>query len=544
MSFVDQRCALAEGITPDPNDPNNPNNPDENYPPIPGQPDVDEYPSMDEIKANLLNLEGLTVLVMAVSKEFLPSYETYCVHDRVVGIFSAFGKTKSGKNFLDRDGRSERFYNPFYHRCNVAMLEKAGPIVKVMTDNGKAPGRYNCDYFEGHEYKILSENKNVKDIYLIDATATYIERLYHGPGSDIDFDEPEEVLSPQPQTSGALGKLKDAAIPIAVGGAVGWGASASGLVDSIGSAIAKTPVWKFFFPDKDDHELDKSYPEVKSDIINLPIGALPPPVYKPVSGDEQSIPTTDNTPSLQGTSSTGETSSTESAMGGSSGDELETDGSTQKDDKIALNGNSDSSNLFQRRRRGLRRRSSDQCNPWMVDLSDYVVAQEQSQAAAGTRPPAINSAPPQLDGVLPNVLKDSSSLATVQVKQHAKSDGIYPLDISILKDGAMINNLLNQRVPPGTEIEVAVPWDTNLPDNQPLIAGPGTHPLDVSTGVHDDDPLTFGYDDVAVAGPTDLSLGLKFDSNDAKHTHGCTVGAWSNGERDVECSFTVFHPQS
>ena len=546
--FVENRCALAGEIK---------QGPDERFPPVPGKPDVSDYPSMDEIEKNLRDdIQDLEFVIMAVSQGHVPQYLAYSELPGKVGIFSAFKNLESGQNFLARDGRSERYYTQFYDDCNTACLKRVGSNVKVMTDDGKVPGLYNCRYFVDHEYNVLQENPNVGDVFFIQSKSPAMWTLWR-PG-DQYLAEPLELDTPQAQPSGVRGggvPQEQGRAPSHVmqyvgtgvaSGLAGWTLSSMGVFDSAISALKNTPPWKALFGDGDDHKLDEPDPGVKSDVIYSPVGALPP--FKPVAGDESIIPMTDNTPSIQGTSLTGDASGTESAMGGvpgagdNSNPELGTDGTTPSDDKIAYDGSSDPPSLSQGRRRGLRRRSSAQCENWILNFADYVAAHEQPQAAAS--PPASNSASPQLDGLIPNVFKDSSSFATVQVTQHLQgSDGIYPLDISILKDGAMINNMLNQRPPAGTEIEVPIPWDTNLPENAPLIGAPANHPLYVKPGLKDLDPIQFRYADVNLASPQ-LGLGLTFDSNDEDHTHNCKVSPWSGGERHVECSFTVFHPHS
>lgn len=352
----------------------------------------------------------------------------------------------------------------FYHNCHIVFLEHAGHEVKVVTDTGGAPGRENCNYIRSQVIPRLISQERVYLITYVKASDPSVETVY--------FDRQHNI------------RLGDTAA--AISGMVGIGANIeSGTLKPVGSAFSNG--WKSFSGLWDDHKKKKSDPGVETDVLTSPIGALPPPASNPVPEDEPSvIPTTGETPSLQGSSLTDETSGTESAMGGNPGNSkpdqvIGTNDITQRDDKMAYDASSDTQSLFQGRRRRLRRhelrrRLDDQCFSCVLSAADYIAAQDQSQAAQ--TPPATNSAPPpKLDGFLPNAIayvqKDSSTLATVQVTQYAQdADGIYPLDISILdQDGNMINNVQNQKASPGTKIEVQIPWDTQLSSDSSLIGG-------------------------------------------------------------------------
>ena len=344
ISFVNNKYALAINTGPNEESSGDAEVPEEQSgdsgvsEDTPAAPDVLTYPSIDDIRLRLrrnTRTATRTTVVLAITQpENVAAFFRYTTQPGYISIFQAFPPgylTRKGPD----DEVSQKLFEDFYNLCNIEFLKQAQGDVEVMTDDGKAPGPDNCGYFVNHEANILRANELAKNIDFVKATDPSVRTRY------------------QSRLPGDLVKTFWPVIPAGLGAVILEKPKVQGLIKS---------KWKALSHLLDDSIKKEPEPGVKTDVLNSPTAALPPPVNSPVSEDELSvIPTSGDTSSVQGSSLTDGTSDTESATKGTPGTSepdqgLGTGDTTQMDDKMAYDANSDTSSLFQGRRRGLRRR--------------------------------------------------------------------------------------------------------------------------------------------------------------------------------------------
>ena len=231
------------------------------------------------------------------------------------------------------------------------------------------------------------------------------------------------------------------------------------------------------------------------------------------SKDETSVPK----PQIDGTSSTSTT-----------------------DYLTADNEDSNFKNLFQRRWRTLLPRDGQNCLDWLTD-SDFPDSPDSpiqpSAPAAGTSSNPIAAPSVQTDGNLEHYVEKlnigvKEEVATLLVTQYDRSSSNpdFTLDIKVSDSlGNMLHYEQHVDAPSGKEIKVS------LSDPKGSFWWP-LWPLYLTTGNNMEDPLQIKYSDIFLTGPQ-TDWGTTFDSSDPRQQ--CTVSAWTDFKREIQCSIIV-----